>query len=692
MRTVLIVPAVFLGWASAGPGPVQAQRAAATAAAGPPIAIAHVTVVDVERGQLLRDRQVLVTGARITAVDSGAAARPAGARVVDGRGKFLIPGLWDMHVHLAKAGAPALGLFVANGVTSVRDVGGDFAVVRQWRSEIAAGSRVGPRIRTAGPILESAARVRRMKARGVIEPVERFRAPVADTTDARRVVDSLARLGVDLIKVRTAASPEVYHAVATAARRAGLPLAAHGDVVPLEDMLRAGQRSIEHAIRPPLQQRHAGVRARLVRALADSGVAVVPTMVNYHRWLLVSPAEARRIIEDSAGRLDPRRRYISGYLLADWREQVGERGRVKDALVRRFYLPRLYRGVLRDLREMHRAGVRILPGTDVAVALMYPGFSLHDELGYFVEQIGMTPMEALVSATRRAAEFSGTSDSLGTVEVGKLADLVLLDADPLADVRNTQRIHAVVANGRLLDRAALDALLAAAERPASAPPSPKTPEPYPATGAAPAAQLAAGAQASSADGPYTPGTGTPSRRRYTPSCARWCTMWLSPIERRSCPRGPWRMTWSPARITQRLPTVSHVMPSTAARMAALSASNSASRSVVVSSVRGTYSKVAQSSSSVSSSVRAKRGSSARCVARRPSVIDFSCGCQSALPSGTRSRMRRVVASSAARSPKSSSAGVADVGPDEAVGTAFAIVMSGRRRVNATRGPRRAGGR
>jgi imidazolonepropionase-like amidohydrolase len=113
---------------------------------------------------------------------------------------------------------------------------------------------------------------------------------------------------------------------------------------------------------------------------------------------------------------------------------------------------------------MHRTGVRILPGTDVAVALMYPGFSLRDELGYFVEKIGMTPAEALVSATRFAAEFSGMQDSLGTVQVGKLADLVLLDADPLVDIRKVGRIDAVIARGELFDHARLSALLAAAAR------------------------------------------------------------------------------------------------------------------------------------------------------------------------------------------------------------------------------------
>jgi len=448
----------------------------ALAGQGAPVAITDVAVIDGSGGATRRHQTVVVHGGRITAIDSaGRVALPAGATVVDGRDKFLIPGLWDMHVHLAKAGAPSLSLFLANGVTSVRDMGGDFAAVRAWRAEIAAGARVGPRIRTAGPILENAARVRRMKKRGTVEPVDRYRASVADTIDARRVVDSVAALGADFIKVRTVASDEVYRAIASATRRRGLTLAAHGDIASPEAMLAAGQRSMEHAIYPSLQKRDPQTRTRLVRELADAGVAIVPTMVNYYQWLIVPASDARRIVEDSAGRIDPRRRYISGYLLEDWREQVAERDGVTDALIRRFYLPRAYRSVLRDFRELHRAGVRILPGTDVGVALQYPGFSLRDELTFFVDTIGMTPMEALVSATRSAAEFSGQLDSLGTVTIGKLADLVLLEADPLVDIRNVGRIHAVIARGNVFDRAALAAMLETVARGATAQGSPVQP-------------------------------------------------------------------------------------------------------------------------------------------------------------------------------------------------------------------------
>src|SRR5687767_9816240 len=231
----------------------------------PALAITNVTVIDGSGSPPRPHLTVEIRGGRITAIDSGGRPRiPPDVTVIDGSGKFLIPGLWDTHVHLAKAGEMALGLFVANGVTSVRDMGGDFALVKRWRSEIAAGARVGPRIRAAGPILEDAERVQRMKARGTVEPVDRFRAPVSDTIDARRVVDSVARLGADFIKVRTSASPQVYDAIAQATRDAGMTLAAHGDIVPLEQMLDAGQRTIEHAIFPSLQKRDSAVRARLI--------------------------------------------------------------------------------------------------------------------------------------------------------------------------------------------------------------------------------------------------------------------------------------------------------------------------------------------------------------------------------------------------------------------------------------------
>ena len=427
------------------------------------IAITDVTLIDGTGRGARSGVTVLVRDGRIVAIGAtNTVALPASAARVDARNRFLIPGLWDMHVHLAKAGEASLGLFIANGVTSVRDMGGEFALVRRWRDEIEAGTRLGPRIRSAGPIIESASRYRRQVARGGVEPYSRTRAAVATTDDARRIVDSIAELSADFVKVRTAESTAMYHAIVDAARRRGLPVAAHGDVAPAADILRSRPHSVEHAFLPPLQRLDDRTRERFTMAMADARIAVVPTLVNYYQWLRVPIDSARRLIADSLGRIDPRRRYVSRSLVEDWREQLAEREGIVQAAVRRFYLPRVFRDVLRDHREMYHAGVRLLPGTDVAVALMYPGFSLRDELGYFVTAIGMSPAQALESATRDAADFSGMLDSLGTLEVGKLADMVLLDANPLTDIRNVGQVHMVIAGGRLHDRARLDSLLGSA--------------------------------------------------------------------------------------------------------------------------------------------------------------------------------------------------------------------------------------
>ena len=423
-----------------------------------PVVVTGVTVIDGTGAPPRVNRTVVVHEGRIVAVGDGAGATSPEATIVDGRGKFLIPGLWDMHAHLTKSASYAPALYVANGVTGVRDMGGDWEIIRALRDEIDAGVRLGPRIKSAGPMLESPARVKRMRAKHPGEAVERTRVAVADSASGAKVVDSLAREGVDFIKLRTVASPQAYRGIAAAARSAGLRLAGHSVLSPLE-MIRAGQRSIEHPILRPLHWRPGHERRAIIRALARERVAVVPTLVNFHQFFMMPPTRARAILADSAGRIDPRRPYVGDVMLRDWREQVDEDIDVRLSRLRRSILSQVYASVIRDLRAMHRAGVRLLPGSDLTVAFMYPGFSLHDELRNLVTDVGMTPMQALRSATQWSAEHMGMQDSLGTIEPGKLADLVLLDADPLRDIANTTRIVGVFRRGEYLDREAIDRLL-----------------------------------------------------------------------------------------------------------------------------------------------------------------------------------------------------------------------------------------
>ncbi len=418
-----------------------------------PLALKNVTVIDATGAGPQSNMTVLVTNNRIAAIrESSKAQLPRDVRVIDMQGKFLIPGLWDMHVHLSKAGENTLPLFIANGVTSVRDMGGDFELMARWKKEIDQGKRIGPRIKISGPILESLTNVERMKREATIEPVDRFRLGVADPTSAEAAIARLAGMGVDFVKIRTVASVETYRALAVAAHKHHLDLVGHPAASP-EEILKAGQRSIEHGFFPPLIDRTLEQRRELFRKFATNGTAIVPTLVTGEA-LLIPYERAKAIAEDSNGKVDVRRQYLSGYLIKDWMEQVEEKKDYPPGFIK------LLDERLRDVREMFQAGMSVMPGTDVAVLLVWPGFSLHDELRLLVEQVGLTPMEALISATRAPAEFFGVDGNPGTIQEGKIADMVLLESNPLDDIKNTRSIAAVVSGGRFISKSEIQEMLA----------------------------------------------------------------------------------------------------------------------------------------------------------------------------------------------------------------------------------------
>jgi imidazolonepropionase-like amidohydrolase len=244
-----------------------------------------------------------------------------------------------------------------------------------------------------------------------------------------------------------------FQAAVAAAKARGLPFAAH-PLTAADEFAASGVRSAEHGLSFGPVEKSPADRAALFAKVAAANMWVSTTLVNLEGSILVPWERGKKLLEDTAGRLDPRRRYVGGYLLADWREQVDEnRERPLDMI--KAMLPNW----LRDFREMRAAGVRFLAGTDVGVAFMYPGFSLHDELKLYVDQLGFTALDALRAATANPAEFYGMAGQLGGVQNGQRADLVLLDANPLDDIGNTRRIRGVVAGGRWFDRGALDRLL-----------------------------------------------------------------------------------------------------------------------------------------------------------------------------------------------------------------------------------------
>ena len=424
------------------------------------VAIRNVTVIPMTGAAPSADQTVLVRDGRIAQIGSAADVRPpADAVVVDGTGKFLIPGLFEMHAHTSKTRASALGLYVLHGVTTIRDQGSEHAEVLRWRREVRSGARVGPRMLIAGPYLESLRNIERMRRdppEERVEPFERARVPVGSPNDARRIIDSLARLELDHFKIRTVQDRETYIALARAAHAHGKRLVGHVVTASNADFLEAGQDGVEHTFPISLDSLPREERMAFWRQLAARDVGVVPTIVVATESVFRPLDYFRALVSDTAPAVHPLRPYLSRFTILDWREQVDE-----VTPQRREYFERAWPVALKHLREMREAGVRVMAGSDVAVLNIFPGTSLHEELRLFVDSVGMTPQEALESATRKPAEWLHLADSVGTIEAGNVADLVLLDANPLDDITNTRRIAAVVLRGRLFQRKDFDALLSA---------------------------------------------------------------------------------------------------------------------------------------------------------------------------------------------------------------------------------------
>lgn len=379
------------------------------------------------------DMTVIVMGDRIAAVGrTGKIRVPKGAQVIDATGKYLIPGLWDMHVHLGDGEFDKnfyLRLFIANGITGIRIMEGA-PEYQSWRREAEGGTLLAPRMVIASPMLGF----------GDLANISEARA--------REEVRKAKQSGADFIKVHDNLSRAAYFAVIDEAKLVGLPVEGHTPLsVTAEEVSQAGQKSIEHLTGLAPAEADAATAARLFAIFRKNQTWQCPTLIMRHNYAL---------LDDRSLAEDPRLKYVKPSWRARWLgmtkeaetwpagegAQRRETIRKEDAIV----------------AEMQRAGVGILAGTDDSNPYVMPGFSLHDELALLVEA-GLTPLEALRAATYNPSMFLGLSNSLGTVERGKRADLVLLDANPLADISNTKKINAVVLKGRFFDRKALDKML-----------------------------------------------------------------------------------------------------------------------------------------------------------------------------------------------------------------------------------------
>lgn len=411
------------------------------------LVIRDVTVVDVVSGQLEPHRTVVVMGAQISEVLSATAVVSRGAQVIEGHGLFLMPGLWDMHSHSLwspEAMQTFLPTYVAQGVTGIRDMGGQMSLLAAFRASFRASGDKGepewPRVVAAGEVLDGP------------EPVQAdISIAVSDAASATAAVDSLARAGADFVKVYTLLPRDAYFAALSRAKQLKLAVAGHvpADVTPEEAAL-AGQRSIEHLrdeIEPFCSKGGVSECAHLAEVFRKTGTWQVPTLTVLH---------TKAFFDDPAMASDPRLRYIPVGVRAEWQAaREGKLGRGSDYVKSK---RERYGEEAWLIGFLARERVPLLAGSDAGNPFCFPGFSLHDELALMVEA-GLTPLEALRTATLAPADYLDARASMGSVAAGRVADLVLLKGNPLENIRATREIEAVVLRGRYLNRQALDRLL-----------------------------------------------------------------------------------------------------------------------------------------------------------------------------------------------------------------------------------------
>jgi len=429
-------------------------------------ALVHVNIIDVNAGVVRPGMTVVVVGDRIADVGPGDhVSVPAGARVVDAAGKFLMPGLWDMHVHWYDK--QSLKLFTANGVTGVRQMFG-YPVHLEWRRELEAGTLTGPRMVLASPIIDGP------------RPFWPDSIAVSNPDDGRRAVQKVKKWGADFVKVYSYLPRDAYFAIAEEARQEHIPFAGHVPwSVSAAEASDAGQKSIEHltgillacsaqetGIRNKIPEAtpftgRAGIEARALQTYDEKKArALFERFVKNGTWQCptLTVLRSSAYLDDKDFRDDRRVKYMPAQVRQRWERREESRSGNRNAPSNDALAKTIYSRYLELVGAMNRAGIPILAGTDTGNPYCFPGFSLHDELALLVKA-GLTASEALRTATINPARYLGFEDRVGTVEKGKFADLVLLDASPLDDIHSTQRIAAVVQSGRLLDRKALDKML-----------------------------------------------------------------------------------------------------------------------------------------------------------------------------------------------------------------------------------------
>ena len=446
-------------------------------------AFTHVTIINPTSIHPEEDMTVVIKGNCISLIGKiDKISIPKDVQVIDAGGKYLIPGLWDFHIHSMQLGWPVQGdnwfkenvelnkeiffpLLIANGITGIRDMGGNWEVLKRWQDEIEEGRIIGPRMVSSGEML--------------ISPNHPYgfnsfiNILVNNEDDARQAVINLKNKGADFIKIISLPSEEVFLSVANEAKEQGMSVVGHADYISAIVASDSGYKSMEHLggilnactnIKFEYDKNYYDNKQLLDNYSEQKASVLFKHLLKNDTWICTTLVIYDLLFYNfyEIDTVDVRLNFIPTYwgkniwlpYLREMLRDKTEKDKSRDK--------RTFERHIEVVNKLHDAGVKLLAGTDTASPFNIPGFSLHKEL-IFLTHAGLTPIEALRTATLNPAIFLGIQDSIGTIEEGKIADIVLLDANPLEDISNTQKINSVVVNGKLITRNDLDKMLVKVE-------------------------------------------------------------------------------------------------------------------------------------------------------------------------------------------------------------------------------------
>lgn len=410
--------------------------------------ITNINIVNVETGKIDDHQDLVIIKNRIQSIFThNRNLKYKAEKIIDGSNKYLTSGLWDMHTHLSMIGEESIPLFVLNGVTGVRDMGGNWSNLKNWRD---LGNQpnqdIYPTIKTAGPMLESPSfygLLKQILGKSYVQD----RIPIASEEEAKTVVDSLSKMGVDLIKIRTVKSPEIFEAIAKACQHNNIPFTGHIEQnIGIQLAIENGISTIEHDVFMQSLSMEAKDLKTTLQAIKDAKIYFTPTMLATYNYRLRPKKELLQLTSDTDIQKPEVSKYLSPSLIEGWEIQLTTQALEAPLNWDSLIVP------LSSFAKSIATNSTVLAGTDCGVPGIIPGQGLHEELKMLVNKMKLSNLQALQASTINATQNLGLEKEYGLVKENYKADLLILNSNPLEDISNTSDISSIIKNGSVIDQ------------------------------------------------------------------------------------------------------------------------------------------------------------------------------------------------------------------------------------------------